>query len=209
MRRLDLLSSILVLLFGASSIALAVPITLFNTGVDNSGSLLPAGSVDPHYTILETATSGIVIRDSIPGSWIPNGPNSKWIWEDINGKPTSVIRSFRTTFDLTGFDLSTVSISGDWSTDNSGLDILINGNSTGITSPGFTSFTSFLVNSDFVAGMNTLDFEVFDFGGIAGFRAELSGQGDLQAPVIPEPSTYLLFGIGILAIVGMGYRQRK
>jgi hypothetical protein len=26
---------------------------------------------------------------------------------------------------------------------------------------------------------------------------------------IPEPSTYLLFAVGILAIVGMGYQQRK
>lgn len=35
------------------------------------------------------------------------------------------------------------------------------------------------------------------------FSATLS-----MAP-IPEPSTYLLFAIGILAIVGMGVRQRK
>jgi len=27
--------------------------------------------------------------------------------------------------------------------------------------------------------------------------------------VIPEPSTYLLFAVGILGLIGMGYRQRK
>jgi len=31
----------------------------------------------------------------------------------------------------------------------------------------------------------------------------------VQLGVTPEPSTYLLFAVGILAIVGMGYRQRK
>lgn len=30
-----------------------------------------------------------------------------------------------------------------------------------------------------------------------------------QVPVIPEPSTYLLLAVGILAIFGMGYRRRK
>jgi len=32
---------------------------------------------------------------------------------------------------------------------------------------------------------------------------------DLRYEVIPEPSTYLLFAVGILGIIGMGYRQRK
>jgi len=31
----------------------------------------------------------------------------------------------------------------------------------------------------------------------------------LSPPVIPEPSTYLLFAVGILGIIGIGYRQRK
>jgi len=35
----------------------------------------------------------------------------------------------------------------------------------------------------------------------------LSVNGNVQ--VIPEPSTYLLFAVGILAIFGIGYRQRK
>jgi len=35
------------------------------------------------------------------------------------------------------------------------------------------------------------------------------GIDDLQVSPIPEPSTYLLFAIGILGIIGMGYRQRK
>ncbi len=31
----------------------------------------------------------------------------------------------------------------------------------------------------------------------------------LDATLIPEPSTYLLFAVGILGIIGMSYRQRK
>ena len=39
---------------------------------------------------------------SIPGSYIANDSSSRWIWENSNGQPTNVIRTFRTTFDLTG-----------------------------------------------------------------------------------------------------------
>ena len=45
--------------------------------------------------------------------------------------------------DLTGLDPLTAVIQGSWSTDNSGNDILVNGVSTGNTSPSFGGFTSF------------------------------------------------------------------
>jgi hypothetical protein len=39
---------------------------------------------------------------------------------------------YETTFDVTGFDPSTVRLIGRWATDNEGVNILINGISTGI-----------------------------------------------------------------------------
>ena len=40
--------------------------------------------------------------------------------------------------------------------------------------------------------------------------ADLLGKVTVETnEVIPEPSTYLLFGIGILSIIGMSYRRRK
>jgi hypothetical protein len=55
--------------------------------------------------------------------------------------------TYETSFNLTNQDLSRVFISGAWATDNTGLDILVNGTSTGITCPGFGSLTPFTLSA--------------------------------------------------------------
>jgi hypothetical protein len=61
---------------------------LFNTGVNNSGALLSAGSVDSHWKLVQSADTrfpgpnAIVVNEGYPiaaGVWVANGPNSKWI----------------------------------------------------------------------------------------------------------------------------------
>src|SRR2546421_9350810 len=65
---------------------------LFNTGVDNSGALLSAVAVDPHYKLITSADTNfpgpdsIVVNQDFPiageagnGPWLTNGPVSKWI----------------------------------------------------------------------------------------------------------------------------------
>ena len=105
---------------------------LYATGVDDFGNALTSGDVDTHYLILETGTNAVVVKPS--GAWLANDANSMWVWEQINGQPTNVTRTFRLTFDLKGLDPTTANIGGTWATDNTGLDILINGASTGNTS---------------------------------------------------------------------------
>ena len=174
---------------------------LFPTGVDDSGMVLPGGATDPHYFILETGGFGIVVSKP-HDTWARNDTNSKWIWETATGQPTNVTRTFRLTFDLTGLDPSTATITGEWATDNTGLDILINGMSTGNTSGGFSSFTRFFIGVDagFVDGINTLDFVVLDFGSISGFRV-----GEISGMALPAPATFLLLGLGGLR----GTRRRR
>jgi hypothetical protein len=169
---------------------------LFNTGVDSTGNVLPLGSPDPHYNVVEVANPAVIMTTT-PGSWVANSSTSSWIWEDANGQPTNVTRTFRTTFDLTGLIPSTASISGFWATDNTGLDILINGISTSSTSPGFGSFTPFTISSGFTNGVNVLDFVVNDFGAISGFRVDgIVGTAD---PTQSIPTPALLPGL-----LGMG-----
>jgi hypothetical protein len=219
------LASVFVSLVVAASAAHAAPIsTLFNTGVGANGQPLANGTVpDPHYSLISVPSgSSTNTRVIDPTGGFPVGPYftgtnaSRWIVANNpeaggsagDNSPAGVY-VFRTTFDLTGFDFSTAAITGGWATDNSGLDILINGNSLGITNPGTftTGFTSFSVNSGFVAGLNTLDFRVNNAAGATGnpvgLRVEMTG----TANAVPEPATLALVLAAGLAAAGVSRRR--
>jgi hypothetical protein len=144
---------------------------LYNTGVDGSGVSLPSGSVDPHWTITLSADSGfpgpdaLVLNDSgfpIP-PWLANDETSKWIAPraDQSSGNLEGNYNYRTTFNAAGFDAASIRVIGEWATDNSGTDIVVNGTSTGQRNDGqFVVWTPFQINSGFVAGVNTLDFKV-------------------------------------------------
>ena len=182
---------------------------LYTTGVDNSGNVLGLGVADPHYIVLDGANPGsnAMTMSSIPGNYIPNNSTSLWVWENANGQPTNVTRTFRTTFDLTGLDPSTASITGSWATDDYGPDIEINGVSTGQISPGFSSFTTFSITSGFVSGLNTIDFVDLDVGVISGFRVgSISGTAAPQA--VPEPSSLAMIISAVGLIFGWRWKRR-
>src|SRR5262249_42316945 len=64
---------------------------------------------------------------------------------------------------------------GGWATDDSGQDIIINGQSTGITAGGFGGLTLFPPGAGqglFQAGENTLEFLVVNGSGPTGLRVE-------------------------------------
>ncbi len=176
---------------------------LYNTGVDDSGTVLADGSTDPHYSILETGGNAILLAPA-HGAYVPNSTDSKWVWQQANGQPGSVIRTFRLTFDMTGLDPATAVIGGRSTSDNDTRDILVNGNSTGETTPfgGFGSWHDFSIPSAFlVGGINTIDFRVNDGGAPAGFRAEISGTADPISTGVPDAGgTALLVAFSAAAL---------
>ncbi len=205
---------------------------LYNTGVNASGGLANDRSPDLHYRLVSSADKSLsvpgpaFVADSsrypfIPGGWLPDGPFSKWIDplpdQSIGNAPGDY--TFQTSFQLRGGNPGSVIITGQWSVDNLGEDILINGHSTGIyyDAPGDYSFKAFqsftLPSSFFVDGTNTLDFVVnnTDNGNgntPIGLRLELSA----NAPTVPEPASLTLTGCGaiILAVYsGRAGRRRK
>jgi len=192
--------------------------TLFNTGVDAFGSVLPDGTIgDPHYNLITVpgGTTDIRIRTSAGGYPIPPyiGDNtlSRWIGPNNDPQLDGPIGTYvyRTTFDVTGLILSTASIAGGWSSDNNRVDILLNGISIGNGPTSFTQFSTgfvpFSIASGFVAGVNTLDFVLYNGGGPTSLRVEMSGSA---SPVgVPDGgSTFVLLG-GVMSLLGTAWRK--
>ena len=179
-------------------IVVGAPLTnVFGTGLDNAGKLLPANTIDPHYRLLvspDTNSPGPAVYTLTAGfpvpPWIAEGPDSKWIAPKGNQSSGSAPGDYiyRTTFDLTGYDINKVTISGAWVSDNGGTDILLNDVSLGISQGGdFANLNKeFTITSGFVAGVNTLDFVVNNAGtdiNPTGLRVNLRGTVELTAEV--------------------------
>jgi hypothetical protein len=157
---------------------------LFNTGVDSAGTSLGLGEADAHYTLVAPSpVTGTPIAATAAGGfpippWLGDNPGAAWITPltGVGCVPGNYL--YRTTFDLTGRDLATVSLVGIWATDDTGVDILLNGTSTGLSSAGFSSFTPFSITNGFVTGLNTLTFKVDNAGtspNPSGLRVEVTG----------------------------------
>jgi len=166
----------------------AAPIAVYGTGVATAGVLLADGSVDGHYRLVSSpdasfpGPNAIVVNSNvypIP-PWLPDGPNSKWIApqasQTVGNAPG--VYTYRTTFDLTGFNPATAVLTGQWGSDNSAV-MKLNGTVVSTTvSAGFVSWTAFTINTGFVAGVNTIDFVVTNKGGDAnptGLRVDIGG----------------------------------
>jgi hypothetical protein len=206
-----------------------VSIPLFNTGVGTGGNLVPDGDVDPHYSLLSPNPDSLGPNaytlsdsDAYPFfAWLANTSISKWITPHPDyaiDEPGNYV--YRTTFYLPPSfkeKHDTASITGLWSSDNAGLDILINGLSTGNTVPygnpcdqaGYSYYylCPFSITFGFESGLNTLDFVVNNEGDITGLHVQMTGFYDLKP--IPEPSTLGLVCIGILGLIGSGWRRGR
>jgi hypothetical protein len=133
------------------------------------------------------------------------------------------IYDYRTSFDLTGFDPSTALISGRWSADSQGTDILINGQATGhqtVPSNFASGFSPFTTAGEFLhAGVNTVDFLVNNSPGTpdypnnpTGLRVEfLVATAGFAGSSAPEPSTLVIASIacGLFVAVWLGRRLKR
>jgi hypothetical protein len=209
--RVSLSIAVAILILAGS--AYAGPILIFNTGVNGSGTPLSNGTIgDSHYTLITVPSGSTDIRvlTSVGGfpipPWLADNSLSAWIGPNNNedaGGP-ALFYTYRTTFTLSGLNPSTASLVGQWAADDIGWNILLNGSSTGNTAGSFGSWSPFTISSGFVAGVNTLDFVVyngFDANGLGptGLRVEVAGTAREDPTGVPEPASFLLLGAGLAA----------
>ncbi len=166
---------------------------LYSTGVDDDGVLLPAFAADPHYSFDSPPFFAAVIPDGIVNGrgWLPNGFGpvpSQW----IDGSPDSGSGpgnyNFSSFFDLTGFDLSTVVISGRADGQQS-FFAQLNGGFPPINGDGTFSWTSSTPGVTLHQGANGITWSTSvspPFGGPRGIQVSISGTG------LPPPPTCAL-----------------
>jgi YVTN family beta-propeller protein len=193
------------------------PPPVYGTGVDDNGNPLGDGSLgDPHYTLVSipnaSQTKTLRVRDSsggwpivTVGPWVGDSANSAWIGPNnsssLDGSPGNY--DYRTTLTAPA-GATSVTLTGSWAADDTGVDIKLNGVSSGITNHnGFTTLTPFTLTGAVLPGQNLLDFIVNNGGtgvSVTGLRVEID-----SVTFAPEPTSLL----GLLASLALLRRRRR
>lgn len=180
---------------------------LYNTGVNDSGAVLPQLSLEQHYTVSGPVSVAYVVPpvyDPVRGwAWAEAPAGSAWIGPNSTTNTASPdpvgLYYYSLQFDLAGFDPAKVQISGSWMTDNS-ASLYLNGNDTGFTKNafGYKNLDYFTLTSGFLPGLNSLEFRVWNED--VGPNPTGLVVAGLTAVLIPEPSTlsFILIGFSIL-----------
>ena len=130
----------LLLVVGHVAHAASVP-GVYSTGLDDLRGPLAAGAVDPHWELVESpdgqfpGPAARVVNEGFPiPPWVPNDGASKWIGPraDAGAGTAPGNYVYRLRFSLDDFDPLTTVLTGRWASDNSGVDVRLNGQSLGL-----------------------------------------------------------------------------
>lgn len=214
----------------AATVAQAQSINI-STGTNGSGVVLPDGVADPKWIMSVAGGSfnsavvsypadlccGMETVDATRARWINNvtSPNGT----TIDGWSNDVYTVFRRSFDLTGYDLSTVGIGGTWRAADGIVGAFLNGNllfSSRAMIGADQNVANWLADNPFlvalgssylVDGVNTLEFQMETLNDVFdGLYLDATVVGQVTAT--PEPSSLALVATGLLAIVGAARRRR-
>ncbi len=157
-----------------SFVETGTPITIVNTGATRAGD---TGGIDLVGPNVANATNH--------SNYTQTDIGADWVWggniETVNSA------EFTFEFDLTGYDLTTAVLSGQWAVDNTGT-ISLNGHEIESGS-GFGSIMGYETDVDayFVQGINTVTYSMVDTGSVAGFKA--NAQVTARPTTAPEDVT--------------------
>ena len=147
--------------------------------IHNTGQGLVAGDEDPHWRISAgpkcTAYDGpqFAVVGEADGRYLANDRDrSQWVsvTNPVRpGVPPSTEFTFETTFDLTGYDISTVTVAAQVIADNGVRTVRINGHSIPLESWNlnerdqyFNRFVVVEVRENLVPGINRVEFDVWN-----------------------------------------------
>ncbi len=196
----------------SAGMAWADAISISGTGQSVTSGLDNNYQITADSTGLYTGTlpGQAVVVTSRPGAWASIA-GSQWIGptaiQASLGSTNGGADTYQTTFSLAGLYPTTALLNFRLLVDNNvvvtlnGTQVYSEGAGNG-TFVGFTTPASFSVNSNFVSGVNTLDFMVGNGYGPTGLDLSVSG----TAQATPEPATMALSAAGLLAV---GFIRRR
>lgn len=223
------------LTFATVALSLAIPafadISL-STGLNGGGTVIcglgstSCSGSDANWTVVDfgdsfsntptTSQAAKVVNSSDGdwyGGWVGNAtatPSSDWIAYDPSNCCDNGLGIYTRTFNLTGYNLSTVSISGSWTLDDSGI-LILNGKTIGTLGSGnWGSMNAFSdsTSTDFNQGVNTLEIEI-NSSDVYLEGVNLSGSlTGSQSGVVPEPSNIAMVLIAGFAVLLVLARRR-
>ena len=110
---------------------------IFNTGVTSTGALATYGTNDLHWTNVATGNPAIVMLGH--PAWFGTDGVSQWIGASANGQDSQIDgqSTYRTTFDLTGYDVTQAEVRFYYGADNTLDNVVLNGTAKGLSGAGF------------------------------------------------------------------------
>jgi hypothetical protein len=146
------------------------PLELFS--LDSTGVGLDRGAADPHWEIVAVTTDPTfkprpaVVADPEPDYWPDARDKAQWISlsKALPDLPGGCRMTFRTKFNLTGFDAATARIEGYCATDDWPVELRLNGHVSVPLPPEKRTLTlpvvPLQIDKGFVAGENVLEIVV-------------------------------------------------
>jgi hypothetical protein len=143
------------------------PFSLFGTGIG-----LDRGAADPHWEIVAVSTDGrfeprppkvILKRDNS----YARDSRERGQWVSLAAENTEYPEycrwTFRTTFDLTGYDPNSARIEGKFAVDNYIIDVRLNGQALPVADRGeYKGYHPIKIEKGFVAGVNTVEIMILN-----------------------------------------------
>ena len=197
---------------------LAADIINLSTGLDSSNNLITKGALpDAHWTVDQPGGGEGPAQTVYPDNpdwfhgtgpadpeWMANGPNSDWIARNANTSANG-LGTFTRAFDLSGLDLSNVSIHGAWAIDDRGT-LSLNGHQlAALPNLRWDALTPFSVTpgaSFLNPGLNTLTITITSTDT---YLEAVRLEGGVS--VVPEPNTIFML-IGGLIVIFVSSRGR-
>jgi hypothetical protein len=201
---------------------------VLRTGVDAALTVLGENATDPFWNIsvqsLAATDAEVVNAEVICCDMDTVSNTAAWISDPSVTKPSpgtawgvGLIAVASRTFDLTGFDLDTVSLSGLWRVADNRRGVFINGNLIVGTDNGANGWFSDQALSAgpsfFINGLNTIELKgTSQNSSWDGFWLDATVTGELDEVTpspVPEPGTVSMIGLGIAGLVVHVRRRRS